>query len=79
MYRLIMKSKLPSAEKFEEWVCNEVLPTIRKTGGYVSNEDLFINTYLPFADESTKVLFSQTLQVSGNASEQCISLYVETP
>lgn len=69
MYRLIMKSKLPSAEKFEEWVCNEVLPTIRKTGGYVSNEDLFIETYLPFADENTKVLFSQTLQVIRTQNE----------
>lgn len=34
LYRLIMKSKLPSAEKFESWVMDEVLPTIRKTGGY---------------------------------------------
>lgn len=34
LYRLIMKSKLPSAEKFESWVMNEVLPTIRKTGSY---------------------------------------------
>lgn len=34
MYRLIMKSKLPSAERFESWVMDEVLPTIRKTGGY---------------------------------------------
>ncbi len=34
LYRLIMKSKLPSAEKFESWVVNEVLPTIRKTGSY---------------------------------------------
>jgi prophage antirepressor-like protein len=34
MYRLIMKSKLPSAEKFEKWVMEEVLPSIRKTGTY---------------------------------------------
>lgn len=34
LYRLIMRSKLPSAEKFEEWVVGEVLPTIRKTGTY---------------------------------------------
>lgn len=34
LYRLIMKSKLPSAEKFELWVMDEVLPTIRKTGSY---------------------------------------------
>ena len=34
LYRLIMKSKLPAAEKFESWVVDEVLPTIRKTGSY---------------------------------------------
>lgn len=34
IYRLIIKSKLPSAEKFEMWVFDEILPTIRKTGSY---------------------------------------------
>lgn len=34
VYRLIMRSKLPAAEAFEEWVVGEVLPSIRKTGGY---------------------------------------------
>jgi prophage antirepressor-like protein len=34
LYRLILKSKLPAAEKFESWVCDEVLPSLRKTGFY---------------------------------------------
>ena len=34
IYRLIFSSKLPSAQKFEEWVMDEVLPQIRKTGKY---------------------------------------------
>lgn len=34
LYRLVMHSDLPSAEKFQDWVCGEVLPTIRKTGTY---------------------------------------------
>lgn len=34
VYRLIMRSKLPEAEAFEEWVVGEVLPSIRKTGSY---------------------------------------------
>jgi len=34
MYRLIIKSKLPQAEKFESWVMDEVLPSLRKTGTY---------------------------------------------
>ena len=32
--RLVMRSKLPAAEQFQTWVCEEVLPSIRKTGGY---------------------------------------------
>ena len=35
IYRLIIKSKLPQAEKFERWVFEEVLPSIRKDGGYI--------------------------------------------
>ena len=35
LYRLIIGSKLPTAQKFEEWVMDEVLPEIRKTGGYI--------------------------------------------
>lgn len=38
LYRLIVKSKLPSAEKFERWVFDEVLPTIRKHGVYATND-----------------------------------------
>lgn len=34
LYRLITKSKLPQAEQFEEWVFDDVLPTLRKTGSY---------------------------------------------
>lgn len=61
LYSLIFGSKLKDAKQFKHWVTSEVLPTIRKTGGYVSNDDLFINTYLPFADEPTKLLFKTTL------------------
>ncbi|WP_006788255.1 Bro-N domain-containing protein [Thiorhodospira sibirica] len=36
VYRLILRSKLPSAERFQDWVTEEVLPTIRQTGAYHS-------------------------------------------
>jgi anti-repressor protein len=39
LYRLIMKSKLPAAEKFESWVMDEVLPSIRKNGGYIAGQE----------------------------------------
>lgn len=38
VYRLITHSKLPAAERFERWVFDEVLPTIRKTGSYSTQE-----------------------------------------
>lgn len=40
VYRLIAHSKLPSAERFESWVFDEVLPTIRKHGAYVTDNVL---------------------------------------
>lgn len=62
LYRLIIRSKLPAAERFEHWVFDEVLPTIRQTGGYVSNDDMFLATYLPNADEATRAMFRSTLE-----------------
>lgn len=38
LYRLIIKSKLESAKRFESWIFEEVLPTIRKQGAYLDNK-----------------------------------------
>jgi prophage antirepressor-like protein len=40
LYRLIIRSKLPAAERFEAWVCDEILPTIRKYGAYATYDTL---------------------------------------
>jgi|GEM_PF-658470 len=47
LYRLVMRSKLPDAEKFEDWVTKDILPSIRKTGSYgqpaeLSRKDLLL-------------------------------------
>ena len=39
LYRLIFRSKLPSAERFTDWVTTEVLPSIRKNGGYIAQQE----------------------------------------
>ncbi len=36
LYSLILSSKLPTAKQFKHWVTAEVLPAIRKTGGYIA-------------------------------------------
>ncbi len=60
LYEVLMLSRKPKAKKFKSKV-KEILKTIRKTGGYVADENMFINTYLPFADEPTQLLFRTTL------------------
>lgn len=51
MYKLVMRSKLESAEKFSDWVCGDVLISIRKTGSYSVNK----NTTDPLALERDKL------------------------
>lgn len=73
LYSLILGSKLPKAKTFKRWVTSEVLPIIRKTGGYVANDDMFINTYLPNADAQTRELFRlnlSTIRQLNNKIEQ---------
>ena len=53
-YSLVLSSKMPKAKKFKRWVTSEVLPTIRKSGGFVNNPQKFVDTYFPSADSYTK-------------------------
>lgn len=52
LYKLIMHSRKPEAREFQRWVTHEVLPTIRKTGGYIpateaeSDEDILAKAVL---------------------------------
>lgn len=39
LYRLVMKSRKPEAKEFQRWVTHEVLPQIRRTGGYIPTSD----------------------------------------
>tara|TARA_R110002124_G_scaffold133116_18_gene295769 strand:+ start:1978 stop:2733 length:756 start_codon:yes stop_codon:yes gene_type:complete len=62
VYRLIMRSKMPEAEKFEDWVVGEVLPSIRKTGSYQSQSNIpktFAESLRLAADLSEKLEAAQ--------------------
>lgn len=74
LYALVGQSRKPEAKAFQHWVNHEVLPSIRKTGGYVANDNLFIETYLPFADEQTKVMFRATLETVRKQNEHIAML-----
>ena len=53
LYSLILSSKLESAKRFKHWVTSEVLPSIRKQGGYM----------VARADESDEVIMARALQI----------------
>lgn len=76
VYRLITHSKLPAAEKFEKWVFDEVLPSIRKTGGYIAGQESMSDSELMAKallvaqrqiDERNKLIASQK-QIIGELS-----------
>lgn len=60
LYRLIVRSHKSEAEAFESWVCDEVLPSIRKTGGYMPAQTQSLITaqanYIQLANEHIQVL-----------------------
>lgn len=66
LYKLVFTSRKPEAERFTDWVAEEVLPAIRQTGGYVATgrEEEFIDTYFPTLSEATKIAMVKDLQRS---------------
>lgn len=75
LYRLIVNSKLPSAEKFEQWVFDEVLPSVRKHGLYakeelLNNPDLFISALQELKAEKAR---TKLLELENAQKKQIIS------
>lgn len=66
VYRLICRSTKPEAEQFETWVFDELLPTIRQTGGYVNDPVVFVDQWLPNTDAKTKALLVASLEAVKN-------------
>lgn len=76
VYALIFRSNLPKAEEFRRWVCEEVLPSIRKAGSYsVNMPKTFPEALRAYADElERREQAEKTLQQYGNALSQMIDL-----
>lgn len=60
LYKLIFQSRKPEAERFADWVTSEVLPSIRKHGGYISGQ----------AEMSPEELMAKALQVAQKTLEE---------
>lgn len=70
LYTIILRSKKLEAKLFRKWVTNEVLPTIRKTGGYVADTETFIENYFGDLDDTTKKFLLITLNDKKRLQEE---------
>ena len=66
LYRLIMRSDKPQAESFQDWVCGEVLPSIRKHGGYIL-------THEGDTDEDIRRRAEEVLRATLEQKDSCIA------
>ncbi len=84
LYRLIVRSKLPAAKKFEHWVFDEVLPEIRRTGGYgnVNIEAIITKAVTVAVSETIKALtpfiMASTLQPAPESAKRIKRKYKYT-
>lgn len=74
LYSLILSSKLPKAKEFKRWVTAEVLPAIRKTGGYVNDTAQFVENYFgqlePNQKHALTMMFDESKRMSAQLKEQ---------
>ena len=84
MYRLIMRSDKPMAEPFQEWVCEEVLPAIRKSGGYMvaapaETPEQIMARALKVADETLRRQQAQIQAAQGTIEAQSAEIKALAP
>lgn len=61
LYSLVLTSRKPEAKKFKKWITSEVLPSIRKNGGYIAGQE---NT------DDPELIMARALQVAQNVIER---------
>ena len=80
IYRLIFGSKLKEAEKFQDWVFDEVLPSIRKHGAYVGEnaDENYVNNELRFGNKTTIKTFANSDPAAVNKLYSEFKEYIDT-
>lgn len=54
LYSLVLGSRKPEAKEFKRWITHEVIPSIRKNGGYIQNSKQFVNALIPDGNKELK-------------------------
>lgn len=74
LYSLVLGSRKPEAKAFKRWITHDIIPTIRKTGGYVNDTAQFIDSYFGQLDPSQKhaltMMFNESKRMSAQLKEQ---------
>ena len=74
LYSLILKSRKPEAKAFKRWITHDIIPTIRKTGGYVNDTAQFVESYFgqlePNQKHALTMMFDESKRMSAQLKEQ---------
>lgn len=70
LYSLVLGSRKPEAKAFKRWITHDVLPTIRKTGGYVNETNRFVDYYFPDLRTDQKNIIGMMLDESKRMGDQ---------
>jgi len=74
LYSLILSSKLPQAKAFKHWVTSEVLPAIRRSGGYIPTKDTEGNALSPEEIiRKAETIVSNTLMILNTPNDECLT------
>ena len=74
LYTLILSSRKQEAKAFKRWITHDIIPTIRKTGGYVNDAAQFIDSYFGQLDSAQKhaltMIFNESKRMTAQLKEQ---------
>ena len=74
LYSLVLGSRKPEAKAFKRWITHDIIPTIRKTGGYVNDTAQFVESYFGQLEPSQKhaltMMFDESKRMSAQLKEQ---------
>lgn len=74
LYSLVLGSRKPEAKAFKRWITHDIIPTIRKTGGYVNDTAQFVESYFGQLEPSQKhaltIMFEESKRMSAQLKEQ---------
>lgn len=78
IYRLIVRSKLESAEEFESWIFEKILPTIEKTGAYIEDEQKTVDYYFSQFSDEIKLSMVKELEEKNKALQEFYDNLINT-